>query len=280
MGVAMRKQGRLVPTFVSSIFGLGGSGQSCMHGLRGVCRHGRLPKYWVVRGVSGGGKGYGGSSEMLLGFGENGLGRGMILDKVVVVGEDMVKVRLRVEDVGGRQRRISGGLDVEGDVGDVWRVLTDYVGMQRYMPNILESRVVDLEEGGDVGLEQVGIISRRLGLKSRMVMRVREREGRWIRFSRVEGRDFTEFEGEYMVRSVGDGVCRLEYEVFAVPMPLFPVALVERKIVKEVPVMLAAVREEVLKVKERSGRENSIGMVVHGNGTIPHRAEDEKPTSI
>lgn len=121
-------------------------------------------------------------------------------------------------------------------------MLTQYAVMDRYMPNITRSEVY--RKGGDLLLDQVGVISRRLSLKSRMVMKVREREREEILFTRVEGRDFSEFEGRYLFREAAGGGCRLDYELIAVPMPLFPVALVERKIVKEVPAMLASVRTE------------------------------------
>lgn len=110
------------------------------------------------------------------------------------------------------------------------------------MPNIVSSSTQTARDG-TVLLDQVGIISRKLGLKSRMLMSVAEDDGVSIGFSKVEGRDFTEFEGKYFVKREGDDT-RLEYELTAVPMPLFPVALVERKIIKEVPRMLESVREE------------------------------------
>ena len=71
-------------------------------------------------------------------------------------------------------------------------------------------------------------------------------KNRIIRFSRVEGRDFSYFEGMYHVNETGPETTRLDYELTAVPMPLFPVSLVERKIVKEVPSMLASVRQEAM----------------------------------
>lgn len=169
-------------------------------------------------------------------------GARVLHEATVPVGD--ASVALRVEDVGGRRRRVSGGIDIDCGVARVWEVLTQYGVMDRYMPNITRSDV--FREGGEVFLDQVGVISRKLGLKSRMVMKVRERELEEIVFSRVEGRDFSEFEGKYLFREGADGGCRLDYELVAVPMPLFPVAMVERKIVKEVPAMLASVRTEAM----------------------------------
>lgn len=166
----------------------------------------------------------------------------IIQDKVITVGD--AEVKLLVEDLGGRRRRVSGGIDIEAACDRVWHVLTQYSLMAQYMPNITKSEV-EMRDG-EIYLDQIGVISRRLGLKSRMVMRVSENNPEHISFSRVEGRDFSEFEGRYIFRPQGNSMTRLDYEVFAVPMPLFPVALVERKIVKEIPGMLAAVRTESL----------------------------------
>lgn len=164
----------------------------------------------------------------------------IIQDRIVTVGD--ADVKLLVEDLGGRRRRISGGIDIEAATNRVWHVLTQYALMDQFMPNITKS---DVEvRNGQLYLDQIGVISRRLGLKSRMLMRVAENSPETITFSRVEGRDFSEFEGRYIFRAAGDSMTRLDYELCAIPMPLFPVALVERKIVKEVPGMLAAIRLE------------------------------------
>jgi hypothetical protein len=166
----------------------------------------------------------------------------VIRDTLVAV-ED-ADVALRVEDLGGRRRRVSGGIDIDASVARVWHVLTQYALMDKYMPNVVQS-VTDVKDG-QLYVDQIGIISRKLGLKTRMVMRVTETPSDLIAFSRVSGRDFSEFEGRYIFKPVSEYQMRLDYEVVAVPMPFFPVALVERKIVKEVPGMLASVRGEAM----------------------------------
>lgn len=159
-------------------------------------------------------------------------------------------ILLRLEDLGGRRRRISGGIDIPVAPERVWEVLTQYDSMSDYMPNIVSSVTRTSPDGG-VLLDQMGIISRKLGLRSRILMRVKEAMGESITFTKVEGRDFSEFEGKYVIEECegrGDRT-RLKYELTAIPMPLFPVALVERKIIKEVPGMLESVREESMQGK-------------------------------
>lgn len=155
-----------------------------------------------------------------------------------------VKVSLRAESLGRRRRRVVGGVDIAATPARVWRVLTSYDRIERYMPNIVSSTVEARD--GVVYLDQVGIISNKLGLRSRMLVQVHEREeDRFISFSRVEGRDFSEFVGSYSVSEVEGGV-RLDYELVAMPFPLFPMYLVERKVFKEIPRMLASIREEAI----------------------------------
>lgn len=112
------------------------------------------------------------------------------------------------------------------------------------MPNILSSTVQKVN--GILYLEQVGLLSKTLGLRSRMVVSVHENESCYrIRFHRVEGRDFVQFDAVWWLEQADHGV-NLRYELIAKPFALFPMALVERKMYKEMPIMLAAVREEAL----------------------------------
>lgn len=155
-----------------------------------------------------------------------------------------VKVSLRAESLGGRRRRVVGGVDIAASHERVWHVLTSYDRIERYMPNIVSSSVESRD--GQLFLDQVGVISNKLGLKSRMVVRVEECvKDRSISFTRVEGRDFSEFVGSYFIREANGGV-RLDYELVAMPFPLFPMYLVERKVFKEIPRMLASIREEAI----------------------------------
>lgn len=175
----------------------------------------------------------------------------------LTVSIDGGEVHLRLEALGGRRRRMSGGIFIEAPLARVWAVLTQYGRMAEFLPNIVAS-AVKAGARGELLLDQTGVISRRLQLKSRMVLRVTEVPTSRITFSRVSGRDFTSFEGIYMFREVppspggpdGQGVCvggcQLDYSLDAVPMAFFPVALVERKIVKEMPKILAAIRREAL----------------------------------
>lgn len=107
-------------------------------------------------------------------------------------------------------------------------------------------------------LDQIALISRKLRLKSRMAMQVfEEPETFSLRLKLVEGRDFETMNAIYRIQVLDgddesssdekdkDGV-RLDYNVTAVPFPLYPMSLVENKVAKEVPKMLAAIRDEAV----------------------------------
>lgn len=158
--------------------------------------------------------------------------------------DQQVLVTIKSEDLGGRQRRISGSILISAQSKRVWDVLTAYDKIEAYMPNIVSSTVKRLN--GQIFLDQIGIISRRLHLRTRMLLRVEEDfEHHTILFIRVKGRDFQEFVGKYIVNDLGESV-RLDYEVLAIPFPLYPISLVDNKAAKEIPRMLASIRDEVV----------------------------------
>lgn len=169
----------------------------------------------------------------------------VISDRVVrLPSEDgRVDVTLRVEDVGGRTRRVSGGVDILQPAERVWNVLTHYENNADYIPNIVSSTVT--RPNGKILLEQIGLLSNKLKLRTRLVMAVTEDLPNWtISFTKHECRDFAEFHGCYNIVQRTPLGCRLEYSVIARPRAIYPLSLVERKITKEVPGMLAAIRVE------------------------------------
>ncbi|CAE7220197.1 SLC34A2 [Symbiodinium natans] len=63
----------------------------------------------------------------------------------------------RVEDAPGNARRIYTGIDIRASVNDVWKVLTDYEGLARVVPNLAENSIVEgPDEHGGARLWQIG----------------------------------------------------------------------------------------------------------------------------
>jgi len=153
-----------------------------------------------------------------------------------------VNVDIKLEGLGGNRRRISGGLFIEAPPRAIWDTLTNYNELHRYIPNIAESGA-QLQPNGRVRIEQVGVISATLNLKTRIVLEVDEKPYSTLTFNKVESREFIEFRGTYSISEPDQtGASYLEYSVEALPHPLLPVQLVQSKIRAEVPPMLAAVR--------------------------------------
>jgi len=162
----------------------------------------------------------------------------LILQEVKTV--DGVDVNIKLENLGGSRRRISGGLLIEAPPRAIWDVLTNYNSLHEYIPNIAASGAV-LQPNGRVRIEQVGVISPTLRITTKIVLEVVEEPFQKLTFSKVESREFLEFEGTYSITRVNGG-SYLEYSVEALPLPILPIVLVQSKIKQEVPPMLAAVR--------------------------------------
>ena len=156
--------------------------------------------------------------------------------------EDGVAVDFQVETLHLTKRRVSGGVLVRAPADAIWDVITNYEAMPDLIPNIL-SNVVDRDaRTGRVTIEQESLLSSRMNLVVSMSLEaVEKRERQTLELRRIGGHGFLEFEAKYGLQPRGDGSTYLSYEVELVPCPIFPLPLVERKIRKEVPRMLASV---------------------------------------
>eukprot|EP00277_Geminigera_cryophila_P006063 CAMPEP_0179411300 /NCGR_PEP_ID=MMETSP0799-20121207/3821_1 /TAXON_ID=46947 /ORGANISM="Geminigera cryophila, Strain CCMP2564" /LENGTH=291 /DNA_ID=CAMNT_0021183355 /DNA_START=85 /DNA_END=959 /DNA_ORIENTATION=+ len=124
----------------------------------------------------------------------------LILDEIKTT--DGVDVAMKLESLGGSKRRISGGILIEAPVRAVWDVLTDYNRLQEYIPNIADSRTIR-QPNGRLYLEQVGVVSKRIGLTSRILLDVEEFPYSKLTFTRVESREFLEFMGDIYIDAEG-----------------------------------------------------------------------------
>lgn len=174
-------------------------------------------------------------------------------------GRRMVSVMLKTEDLGGRRRRISGCIDIPTSRARVWSVITAYEEMDKVLPNIVTSAVQRTKDS--IVLDQIALISRKLRLKSRMALQVFEDPDTFsLHLKLIEGRDFEAMDATYRIQVLDDDDdesssgsvekhkdrVRLDYDVIAIPFPLYPMSLVENKVAKDVPKMLAAIRDEAV----------------------------------
>jgi len=135
--------------------------------------------------------------------------------------------------------RSNGRVRIEAPVATVWDLVTDYERHPEFIPNILSTRVE--RNGGQTVLNQAGLLSRKLNLRADMRLAVTELPLRQLKLQRVSGHGFMDFKATYTFAPAGDH-CVLQYEVQAVPCPIFPMPLVQQKVRKEVPRMLSALR--------------------------------------
>ena len=103
----------------------------------------------------------------------------VLLDETVAVPSDLpcdrtgiCLVAIKNENLGGRKRRVSGSIAINASTERVWQVLTAYSRLSRFLPNILECTVKTLD--GALHVDQIGLISRKLMLRTRMLSRVQE----------------------------------------------------------------------------------------------------------
>ena len=153
------------------------------------------------------------------------------------------RISFLMESLHLTKRRVSGSVVVDAPADAVWATVTDYERHPEFIPAIV-SHAVSRDASGGTTVEQVSLLSRKLNLRTQMKLQVVEDAKKLVLLlRRVSGHGFLEFEGRYSLVARPDGKTALSYSVELVPCPIFPLPLVERKIRKEVPKMLAAVAD-------------------------------------
>ena len=177
---------------------------------------------------------------------------------------------VRIEKTSANSRRIWGEIDVPGaEIDDVWSILTDYDRLSTHVPNLVQSKRMDARsrpgQPGDGSykcrLYQQGaqkIIGFEFGASVTMDMNekvlhnnnvaIGDVEERGIGFKCVDSQFFSEFDGEWSVKSsMGDDgvtpVVSLRYQVDVRPKGPVPVAALEWRIREDVPTNLRAVKK-------------------------------------
>ena len=182
----------------------------------------------------------GGSLPSPPSFGMLGLG---LPQRPEVLYEQGTRVDFLLETLHLTKRRVSGGVLVQASPEAVWDVLTDYERMPEIIPNILSNRVMRDERTRRVTIQQESLLSNKLQLRVDMELEAVEQRDRWtVALRRLSGHGFLTFEAQYTLKPRPDGTTYLSYAVELVPCPIFPLPLVERKVRKEVPRMLHAVK--------------------------------------
>lgn len=183
-------------------------------------------------------------------------------------------VAVRIERTSANSRRILGDIVIPTPIQDVWAILTDYNRLAVHVPNLVESRIEQVQSGGEMGdgqfrcrLFQKGaqkIVGFEFGASVTMDMREMARtrtvpplrgsvvDERSISFKCTDSFFFQEFDGEWKAKertnSAGEVETVLSYFVDVRPKGPVPVLALEWRIREDVPTNLRAVKKAALEV--------------------------------
>ncbi|MDF5720699.1 MAG: SRPBCC family protein [Rhizonema sp. PD37] len=159
-------------------------------------------------------------------------------------------VQVQVEKIAERQRQITARIQIPQPIEQVWKVLTDYEALVKFIPNLAKSRLVKHPTGG-IRLEQIG--SQRLlrfNFCARVVLDLKEYFPKEISFCLVEG-DFKDFSGSWSLESCSLGEqmgTNLYYTLKVWPKLTMPVGIIENRLSKDLQLNLVAIRARVLQL--------------------------------
>ncbi|MDF5718300.1 MAG: SRPBCC family protein [Rhizonema sp. NSF051] len=159
-------------------------------------------------------------------------------------------VQVQVKKIAERQRQITARIQIPQSIEQVWKVLTDYEALVKFIPNLAKSRLVKHPTGG-IRLEQIG--SQRLlrfNFCARVVLDLKEYFPKEISFCLVEG-DFKDFSGSWSLEScpLGEQMgTNLYYTLKVWPKLTMPVGIIENRLSKDLQLNLVAIRARVLQL--------------------------------
>ena len=172
-----------------------------------------------------------------------------LLDQPSLKGTDEaldIGIDVQVRKIESRQRQIEAKIQLPYSAEKVWQVLTDYEALSEFIPNLETSQRVDHPEGG-VRIEQIGSQSAlMLKFSARVVLDMEENYPEALNFDMVEG-DFNEFEGQWKLAPCieCDSNTELTYSVKVWPKRTMPIVAVEKRLAKDLPINLQAIRQRL-----------------------------------
>lgn len=144
-------------------------------------------------------------------------------------------------------RRLAVQLRTDQTIDHLWQVLTDYEGLNSFIPNLSSSTLLE-RTGNRVRLAQVGSQQLVLGLKFSAEVQLELTEHRpegLLQFRMLKG-DFRRFEGSWRLQSVPDETLVL-YELTVQGCMGMPVGLIEQRLRQDLNANLLAVEQETIR---------------------------------
>jgi ribosome-associated toxin RatA of RatAB toxin-antitoxin module len=167
-----------------------------------------------------------------------------------ITASNLAAVRVEIEKVAERQRKITGTIQIPQPPEIVWQVLTDYEGLADFIPNLAQSRRLEHPSGG-IRVEQIG--SQRLmkmNFSVRVVLDLEESFPKEINFEMVEG-DLKAFSGAWLLDSCSDAGkagTNLCYRILVHPKITMPVGIIEQRLSQDLKANLVAIRDRVISI--------------------------------
>ncbi|NET32242.1 MAG: cyclase [Cyanothece sp. SIO1E1] len=157
-------------------------------------------------------------------------------------------VKIEVEKLKGRCRRIFAKIQIPHPIEQVWKLLTDYEGLADFIPNLAKSRRLPHPAGG-IRIEQVGTQCL-LNFKfcARLILDMEEKFPDEIGFQMVEG-DFKSFTGCWRLSPIdlqGQAGTELCYNLSLQPRLAMPVSFIERRLCHDLTLNLLAIRQHAM----------------------------------
>ncbi len=146
----------------------------------------------------------------------------------------------------GENRLVRGEIDIPAPLEIVWAVLTDYDGLETFIPDMEKSRLLKRETDGRILIEQI-TMGRVLFFTKRVrtVLQMSEHPHHRISFSLIEG-DLHTCTGAWDIDARNDSV-RLRYTPRHRPAFFAPGFILDRLTKKSTVQILQAVRRESLR---------------------------------
>ncbi|KAL9185288.1 hypothetical protein ACHAXT_003065 [Thalassiosira profunda] len=167
-------------------------------------------------------------------------------------------VLVGIEATSPNSRRISGEIDMNIPIDDIFSILTDYDNLSTHVPNLVESKVINNGGrivGGRPRVYQRGaqkIFGFEFGADVTMDMSEcvhhsddQDAAGRpkvySVDFTCVDSQFFSQFDGSWILEEYASGKTMVRYIVDVRPKGVVPVAALEWRIKEDVPLNVVAV---------------------------------------
>ena len=157
-------------------------------------------------------------------------------------------VKIKIEKLEGRQRRVFAQIQIPYPLEQVWQVLTDYEAFVEFMPSLIQSKRLEHPTVG-IRIEQVrtkNFMGRNFSARS--VFDIEEKFPHEIHYQLIEG-DMQTFSGYWRLEpwslSESKAGTDLVYDFFVMPKRIFPMALVEHILSHNIPANMLLIRQRV-----------------------------------